>query len=138
MRYAIMKTLVAVFLGLALALSTNVAAAYVVVVGAAVPIAPAVAEDSSRLSDAVRSAIRDVLAHVVAFTPTVVTIQNARVVGDRLYILLFIANEDGEATIEALSTNGNPPATPDPQDRSAASAPGSSVPSDGLIVRPIE
>jgi hypothetical protein len=63
-----MKTLVAVFLGLALALSTNVAAAYVVVVGAAVPIAPAVAEDSSRLSDAARSAIRDVLAHAVAFT----------------------------------------------------------------------
>jgi hypothetical protein len=138
MRYAIMKTLVAVFLGLALALSTNVAAAYVVVVGAAVPIAPAVAEDSSRLSDAVRSAIRDVLAHAVAFTPTVVTIQNARVVGDRLYILLFIANEDGEATIEALSTNGNPPATADPQDPSAATAPGSSVPSDGLIVRPFE
>jgi hypothetical protein len=67
-----MKTLVAVILGVALALSANVATAYVVVVGAAIPITPAVAEDGARLGDAVRAAIRDVLAHAIAFTPTVV------------------------------------------------------------------
>ena len=50
------------------------------------------------------SAINDVLHHAIAFTPTVVTVHKARVVGGRIYILLLIADEEGEKTMETFST----------------------------------
>jgi hypothetical protein len=70
-------------------------------------------EDSQRLDGLLRSAIQDVLDRAIAFTPTIVTLQKATVIGDRLYILLFIADEDGQATIDALSTDPEPEAAPD-------------------------
>ena len=93
-----MKTLVAIAVALALAASAHVASAYVAVVGTAVsvPSAPA-AERSARLEEAIWAAIRDVLEHVVAFTPTVVTIEDARIVGDRLHLLIFLSDEGGES-----------------------------------------
>jgi hypothetical protein len=110
-----MKALVAFVVGLAVAVSANVATAYVAVVATAIPVATAVTEDREQLGDAVRSAIRDVLDHAIGFTPTVVTLQNVTVVGDRLYILLFVADEDGDSTIEALSTNRARESKPDHQ-----------------------
>jgi hypothetical protein len=93
-----MKTLVAVAVALALAGSAHVAAAYVAVVGTAIPIPNASdAERSARLEEVVWAAIRDVLEHAVAFTPTVVTIQDARIVGDRLYLFIFLSDEGGES-----------------------------------------
>ena len=93
-----MKTLVAVAVALALAASAHVASAYVAVVGTAisVPSAPD-AERSARLEEAIWVAIRDVLEHAVAFTPTVVTIEDARIVGDRLHPLIFLSDEGGES-----------------------------------------
>ncbi len=114
-----MKALVACLVGLAVAVSANVATAYVAVVATAIPVTTAVTEDKEQLVDAVRSAIRDVLDHAIGFNPTVVTLQNATVVGDRLYILLFVADEDGESTLKALSTDRalgsrNTPKSPPP------------------------
>src|SRR6266850_66033 len=40
---------------------------------------------------------------LAAFTPTIVMLQSARVVGDRIYILLLIADGDGEETMKRLS-----------------------------------
>ena len=77
------------------------------------PVTTAAIEDRAQLGDALRSAIRDVLDHAIGFTPTVVTLgEKATVVGNRLYILLFLADEDGESTIEALSTGRAPESTP--------------------------
>ena len=39
----------------------------------------------------------------IAFAPTTVTVQDARVAGDRIYILLLIADEEGEETMKTLS-----------------------------------
>ena len=93
-----MKTLVAVAIALALVASGRVAEAYVAVVGTAisVPSAPD-AERSARLEEAIWAAIRDVVEHAVAFTPTVVTIEDARIVGDRLYLSIFLSDEGGES-----------------------------------------
>jgi hypothetical protein len=105
-----MKTLVAIAVALALAASAHVASAYVAVVGTAVsvPSAPA-AERSARLEEAIWAAIRDVLEHVVAFTPTVVTIEDARIVGDRLHLLIFLSDEGGEsATTPPPSRDDDP------------------------------
>ena len=91
-----MKTLVAVAVALALAASAHVASAYVAVVGTdiLIPRAPD-SERSARLEVAIWAAIRDVLEHAVAFTPTVVTIEDARIVGDRLHLLIFLSDEGG-------------------------------------------
>ena len=55
-------------------------------------------------ASAVKSAIDDVLQHAIAFSPTFVSVQSARVVGGRVYLLLLIGDDDGAATLKALST----------------------------------
>jgi hypothetical protein len=76
-----MKTLVAMLIGLVVTLTAYPAAAYVVVVTTSVP-AQSVADDDA-FEAALKSAIDDVLRHVVAFSPTFVTVQGARAVGGR-------------------------------------------------------
>jgi hypothetical protein len=109
-----MKTLVAVAVALALAASAHAASAYVAVVGTAisVPSAPD-AERSARLEEAIWAAIRDVLEHAVAFTPTVVTIEDARIVGDRLYLSIFLSDEGGESVTRPPRRDEGPGNRPD-------------------------
>ena len=96
-----MKTLSAAVVGVAIALFAQVASAYVVQVMTAVPLAAAAtAEDTAQLGVAVESAVRDVLAHAIAFTPTVVKVQDARIIGERLYLVLLIADAEDEAVIQ--------------------------------------
>jgi hypothetical protein len=96
-----LKPMVAVLVGLVLTMTAYPATAYVVMVTASVP-AQSVADDDD-FEAALKAAIDDVLKHVVAFTPAFVTVQNARAVGGRVYILLLIGDEDGVATLKALS-----------------------------------
>jgi hypothetical protein len=101
-----MKTLSAVVVGVAVALYAQVAGAYLVQVVTTVPVAAGVsAEDTPQLADVVQSAVRDVLAHAIAFTPTVVRIEDARIIGERLYLVLHIADAEGESTIEGLAAD---------------------------------
>jgi len=44
-----------------------------------------------------------VLRHAIAFTPTVMALQSARVIGNRIYILLLIADGDGEQMMERFA-----------------------------------
>ncbi|PYN83350.1 MAG: hypothetical protein DMD96_02515 [Candidatus Rokuibacteriota bacterium] len=96
-----MKSLLPAIIGLAIAVFADPAAAYVVEITTSIPVASAV--DDAQFRDALHSAIDDVLHNAIAFTPTIVTLQNARVVGDRIYILLLIADGDGEETMKRLS-----------------------------------
>jgi len=66
------------------------------------------AERSARLEQAIWAAIRDVLEHAVAFTPTVVTIEDARIVGGRLHLLLFLSDEGGESVTHPPSPDEGP------------------------------
>ena len=43
------------------------------------------------------------LSYSIAFSPTFVTVQTARVVGDRVYILLLIGDSEGEKLLKKLS-----------------------------------
>jgi hypothetical protein len=109
-----MKTFSAVVLGLAIVLSARVAPAYVVQVVTTASLMDATSgEAKSRLGDAVQAAIRDVLEHAIAFTPTVVRIEDARIIGERLYLVLLIADADGEATLEGLGTDHTRSDAPD-------------------------
>jgi len=42
---------------------------------------------------------QDCLTKGLAFTPSLVELQNAKRVGDRVYILLLVADADGEQTL---------------------------------------
>jgi hypothetical protein len=121
-----MKTLVAVSVALALAASAHVAAAYVAVVGTAIPIPSAPdAERSGRLEAVIWAAIRDVLEHAVAFTPTVVTIEDARIVGDRLHLLIFLSDEGGDSVTHPPTRDDGPGSG---QDHEAGSGPPAEMP----------
>jgi hypothetical protein len=96
-----MKTVSAAIVGVAIALFAQVASAYVVQIMTAVPLASEVSgEDTEQLGAAVESAVRDVLAHAIAFRPTVVKIQDARIIGTRLYLVLLMADAEDESVIE--------------------------------------
>ena len=97
-----MKTLLtATLLGLATLTFATPAAAYVVAVPTSFP--ADVIEDDGELDAAIDSAIHDVLDNAIAFSPTFVTVQTARVVGDRVYILLLIGDGEGAALLKTLS-----------------------------------
>jgi len=86
---------------LLVAWTTTPASAYVVEVTTSVAVADA--QDQTQLSDAVRSAVDDVLSEAIAFQPTLIVLTHAAVVGDRLYIRLLVADKDGEQTFRDLA-----------------------------------
>jgi hypothetical protein len=96
-----MKSLLAAIVGLTIVAFTDPAGAYMVEIATSIPVASAV--DDAHLKEAIESAIDDVLHHAIAFTPTVVTLQTARLIGDRIYILLLIADGEGEEMMKKLS-----------------------------------
>ncbi|PYN94346.1 MAG: hypothetical protein DMD89_21870 [Candidatus Rokuibacteriota bacterium] len=111
-----MKTFIAAIVGLALMVLATPARAYVVEITTSIELASVA--DKDQLRDAVESAIVDVLTNAIAFSPTVVTIKDARVVADRMYIFLVIADADGEKTLETISAE-----RPAPSDSEGARAP---------------
>ena len=62
--------------------------------------------DKAQLRQAVESAVEDVLANAISFSPTLVTVQNARVVGDRMYLLLLIVDAAGEKALGTMADEG--------------------------------
>lgn len=102
-----MKGVLAALIGLAVAMSVSPASAYLVEITISIPVASAA--DEEQLKSALDPAIGDVIRHAIAFEPTLVTLQHARVVDDRIYILLLIADDDGEAMLRWLSAGGDEP-----------------------------
>ena len=78
------------------------AMAYVAVVTTSVAVASAA--DEAQLGRAVDAALADVLAHAIAFVPTRMTLEGVRVIGDRIYLILLMADEEGEKSLESFST----------------------------------
>ena len=91
-----------VTLGLAVLCTANPAAAYVI--EALTSISADQATDKETLEQAIRTAVDDVAAHAVAFTPTVVLLRDAKLIGDRIYLFVLLADEAGEAEIHVLET----------------------------------
>lgn len=115
-----MKSLLTTIIGLAIATFANPATAYVVEITTSIPVTSPGGD--AKLKEALQSAIDDVLNHAIAFTPTVVTLQSARIVGDQIYILLLIADGDGEETMKRFSAEE--PAANDPPPESMPSGNG--------------
>jgi len=59
-------------------------------------------DTDAQLQTAVAAAVRDIIKQAIAFSPSLVELQSARQVGDRIYILLLVADPDGEETLKAF------------------------------------
>lgn len=88
-----------VALGLTVIALTSPAAAYVVEAVTSIPAAEA--EDKTKLHDAIQAAIHDV-TKAVAFTPTVVSLLDAKIIGDRIFLFVLLADAAGESEIQAV------------------------------------
>ena len=77
---------IAATLGLALLTMASPATAYIV--GALTSIRAEDAADDATLEKAIRAAVDDVATHAVAFRPTTVSLREAKLVGDRIYLLV--------------------------------------------------
>jgi hypothetical protein len=98
-----MKTLGTLVVALALALSAQTAHAHVVHFVTAVPLtAVAGAQDEAAVSAVIRTAVMDALRQAVAFTPTLLVVEDARVVGRHLYLRVLAADSEGETLIQEL------------------------------------
>jgi hypothetical protein len=84
-----------------LLLAASPASAYLVEVTTSVAVADA--GDQSVLQDALMTAVDGVLKNAIAFTPTLIVLTSATVVGDRLYVRLLVADQDGERTFDELN-----------------------------------
>jgi len=94
----IVTTLIAVAITM---LAATTASAHIVEVTTSIPVAKA--SNRADLEVALESAVDDAVQGAIAFTPTVVTVQSARRIGDRIYLHLLIVDQDGEALMKQLA-----------------------------------
>jgi hypothetical protein len=90
---------IVVTLGLALVTTASPAAAYI---EALTSTSADAAADKATLEKAIQAAVVDVATHAVAFTPTVVSLRDAKLVGGRIYLFVLLADAAGEAELEVM------------------------------------
>ena len=95
-------------LGLVLLATASPASAYLI--EALTSISADAAADTATLEKAIQAAVADVATHAVAFTPTMVLVREAKVIGDRIYLVVLLADAAGEAEIEVLKADTTRPA----------------------------
>jgi hypothetical protein len=84
-----------------LLLTASPVAAYLVEVTTSVTVGDT--EDQRVLQDALVTAVDGVLKEAIAFTPTLIVLTSATIVGGRLYVRLLLADRDGERTFDELN-----------------------------------
>ena len=100
---------------LALALLTTADAAAAYVIEALTWIPANEASDKPTLEKAIQVAVDDVAAHAVAFTPTMVSLRDAKLVGDRIYLFVLFADAAGEAELEVMRARATAPSGFEPR-----------------------
>src|SRR2546421_2486474 len=98
-----MKFLLAALMVVSVAMFGAPAWAHVVQATTSVSLADIDPEDKPELEKALKSAVNDVIRGAIAFTPTLVTLTDAQVIGERLYVRVLIADEEGERTLQELT-----------------------------------
>ena len=88
--------------GLGLAVLVVAAPAPAYLVEAVTAISPDEGDDRMRLENAIQAAMDDVAANAVAFTPTVVAPPDARLIGDRIFLFVLLADREGERAVKVL------------------------------------
>jgi len=96
--------LIVAALSLAVLTTATPAAAYVM--EALISISADQAVDEPTLEKAIRAAIDDVATHAVGFAPTHVSLREAKLVGNRIYLFVLFADAAGEAEIDIILKAG--------------------------------
>jgi hypothetical protein len=114
-----MKRIVTTLIAVAITtFAATCASAHIVEVTTSIPVTKA--SNRADLKVAVESAVDEALQGAIAFTPTVVRLQSARRIGDRIYLQLLIVDQDGEALIKQLAIDSanesNEPSSEDDDD----------------------
>lgn len=112
----VLKRALGALLILAAVVAAAPAAAHVVEVTTSIAV-PGADADEAALIQAMRSAVDNVIRGTIAFTPTLVVLTYAVVVGDRLYLRVLLVDQEGERTFRDLAA---------PPDGDRQPAPGSS------------
>ena len=89
-----------VVLGLALLTTTGPAGAYVIEALTSIPANQT--GDKAALEKMIEAAVDDLATHAARFTPTMVSLREAKLVGNRIYLFVLLADAEGEAEIEAM------------------------------------
>jgi hypothetical protein len=98
-----MKTLGTLVVALALAVAAETAQAHIVQFVTAVPMtAVDGVQDEAAVSNIILTAVKDALRQTVAFMPTLVLVEDARVVGGHLILRVLAADTEGETLIQEL------------------------------------
>jgi hypothetical protein len=110
-----MKAVWMTLIGLAVTAFATTASAHVVEITTSIPVVEA--SNNADLRVALEAAI-DEAVKAIGFKPTVVTLQGARRVGDRIYLSLLIVDHDGEEMMKQLEADEandsrEPPTEPD-------------------------
>jgi hypothetical protein len=106
--------LFAVIIGTVAMLGTP-AAAHVVQATSSLSLTDLDVNDKPQVEQALKTAVDQVLKSTIAFQPTLVTLTDAQVIGERLYFRVLIADEDGERTLAELTSHtGDGPDTDRP------------------------
>jgi hypothetical protein len=87
-------------LGLALLTTAAPAGAYVIEALTSIPANQT--GDKAALEKMIEAAVDDLATHAARFTPTMVSLRQAKLVGDRIYLFVLLADAEGEAEIEAM------------------------------------
>jgi hypothetical protein len=70
-------------------------------------------QEPSAMKAALKEAVERVLHETIAFEPTMVALTDARVMGEKLFVKLLIADADGERMLKDLQDQGTGSASPD-------------------------
>lgn len=91
-------------LALVVALGAAPAYANLVEVTTSVPLTDT--NDAKQLAAALQAAVEEALHHAISFTPTLVALTTAQVIGERLYVRVLAADEAGEQVLSELTEEG--------------------------------
>jgi hypothetical protein len=69
-------------------------------------------DDPVELKQALREAVDEVVRDTVAFEPTLVALTDAQRVGERVYVRILVADEEGEQMLKGASPRTQPPSDP--------------------------
>jgi hypothetical protein len=94
--------LFAVIIG-SVALFGTPASAHVVQAMSSLSLSDLDVNDKPQLEKALKAAVNQVLQDTIAFEPTFVALTDARVIGERLFFKVLIADEDGERALAELN-----------------------------------
>ena len=98
-----MKPIATALIGFTIAAFASTASAHVVEITTSIPTVHA--SSDADLKAALEAAVDDAVKQAIRFTPTMLTLQDVRRIGDRIYLTFLVVDHDGEELMKQLATD---------------------------------